>query len=143
MGQKALQVEDRRVLELVVGMPIVWTDEKLQKEAQKALTVRREVEERNLPQQVLLQENYLRALAFFNQLTEIGVSVKALEGNFEARSLNAELMPPLAVKILHAMSRMPHPIEIQEWAILTPARKVDPHLAFKVAERWYSVHQWP
>lgn len=142
MKQRALQIEDQKAIELVVGTPVIWTDKELQEEAQRSLTVRTQAEERNLTEQVLLQENYLRALVFLNLLTEVGISVETLEGNFEVRPLDAELMPPLAVKILHVMEQMPRPIEIQEWAILTPARKVDPYLAFKVTGRWYSVYQW-
>ncbi len=143
MVEKALQVQNQKTLELVVGMPIVWVNEELQGEAERALMVRKEAQMRKLPQQVGLQEDYLRALGFLNRLAETGISVETLEGSYNVYPLDAELMPPLAVGILHTMKTMPHPVEIEEWAILKPApRPRDPYLAFKVAGRWYSVHQW-
>lgn len=145
MTQKALQVRDQEVLEMVVGIPIVWTTEALQDEVESALTARQKALERSLPEQVHVQESYLRALAFLNRLAEIGVSAKPLDGYFDSHPLDAELMPPLAVKILYAMETMPHPVEIEEWAVLKPAQRrviTDPYLAFRIAGRWYSVYEW-
>lgn len=143
MTRKSLQLQQEAVLEMVVGFPISWFSSKLHDEAQKALTVREEALAKGLSKQAQLQENYIRALAFLNRLAEMGISVEILEGNYEFHRLDVEHMPPLAVKILHAMETMPHPVEIEEWAIAKPARRVvDPYLAFKVADHWYFVYQW-
>lgn len=145
-NQNGLQIRDAETLELIVGIPVAWTSETFRDEAEKALTVRKEAQELGLADQVLLQENLLRTLAFVNQLAREEILVQPLEGSFDMQSLGTELMPPTAVKVLHTAKTMPHPIEIQEWAILKPSRRTsaraDPYLAFRIAGQWYSIFQW-
>lgn len=138
-----LKTTDQREIEMVVGIPVAWTSEALGGEAQKALAVRREAGELGLKEQVQLQENYLRCLAFLNLMAGEGIMVQPLTITPEVQTLGSELIPPMGIRILAIAHSMKYPIEIEEWAILKPARKVlDPYLAFRVAGKWYSVFQW-
>lgn len=139
---KTLTVQKQQALEQVLGTPVSWESLELRTEASRALEIRQQSLDRGLSKQVRLQENYLRALAFLNNLVVQGIRVTPLDGNYKVQNLGAQLLPPIGLKILQIMGEMDHPLKIEGWAILTPQRRVDPYLAFKIAGRWYSVLQW-
>lgn len=144
MADKALQLHDQKILERVVGFPVAWINEKLRGEVKETLELRQEALKGGLSEQALLRENYLRALAFLNELSRRinNISVEPLEGH-DLYALDTELIPYPGMKIIEVAESMPHPIQIEDWKILKPARRrVDPDLAFKVAGRWYSVLHW-
>lgn len=121
-------------LERIVRVPTEWASSQLRDRAQKALIVRQLALEINLPRQVRLQENYLRALAFlYNISSELGVTVRSLD------SSSAELVAFSEMRKLYdAMEEISHPLKIGQWSVIQRRGFV---LSFELAGQPYSFYR--
>lgn len=127
-------------LEEIVKTPTDWASSQLRDRAKKALVVRQLALENNLPRQVRLQENYLRALAFFYNLysvfniySELGIIVNPLG------SSSGELVSLPEMRVLYdAIKEMSHPLKIDKWSVI---QRGDFILIFELAGQPYSFYR--
>jgi hypothetical protein len=135
-------------LDTVVGFPYEWSTPGM---AQAGQSILETLQEGDWPiAQREAQKEQLKALVLVDLLTGAipRIEIRTLEtGRFRVRKFDEMTMPPLAVEMLSVLNRLPQPIQIDEWAILEeppsprPAPR-DPHLAFLIGKRWFSVYRW-